>query len=196
MNRMHASPTIKRSLRLSLLAAAISVSVLINARPAAAATYDVNLSFTGGGTASLVGTVDLPIGNYTIMNGAPNPFTAVNLTLTVNGTPYSLVQADTSLIHGAGQFLIDANASTLIFNTANTNAGNPADLIFRTASTNDRYIIGSDADPAFEAAYTSAGDVLNTNITFPVQFGTIVPEPSTLILFSLAAGALLMLRRR
>jgi hypothetical protein len=107
-----------------------------------------------------------------------------------------LVQADTSLITGTGQFLIDANASTLIFNTANTNAQNPADLIFRTASTNDRYIIGSNGDPHFEAAYTSAGDVLNENITFPTQFGTIVPEPSTLILFSLAAGAFLMLRRR
>lgn len=196
MNRMHASPAIKRRLRLSLLAAAIGVSVLINARSAEAATYDVNLSFTGGGTASLVGTVDLPLGNYTIMNGAPDPFTAVNLTLTVNGTPYSLVQADTSLIHGTGQFLINANASTLIFNTANTDGKNPADLTFRTASTNDRYIIGSDFTPAFEAAYTSAGDVLNTNITFPTQFGTIVPEPSTLILFSFAAGAFLMLRRR
>jgi len=192
---MHASPTLKRSFRLSLVAAAIGVSVLINARSAEAATYDVNLAFTGGGTASLVGTVDLPLGNYTIMNGAPNPFTAVNLTLTVNGTPYSLVQADTSLIFGTGQFLINANASTLIFDTANSDAMDPADLTFRTASTNDRYIIGSNGIPAFEAAYTSAGDVLNENITFPVQFGTIVPEPSSLVLFSLGAGAFLMRRR-
>jgi hypothetical protein len=117
MNPMHASPNLKRSLRLFFLAAAMVISALIDARPAAAATYDVNLSFTGGGTASLVGTVDLPLGNYTIMNGAPNPFTAINLTLTVNGTPFSLVQADLSLITGTGQFLIDANASTLIFNT-------------------------------------------------------------------------------
>jgi hypothetical protein len=196
MNPIYASPTIKGRLRLSLLAGAISVFVLINAPSAAAATYDVNLSFTGGGTASLVGTVDLPIGNYTIMNGAPNPFTAVNLTLTVNGTPYSLVQANLSQITGTGQFFIDANASTLIFNTANANGQNPADLSFRTASTDDRYAIGSDADPHFEVALTSAGDVLNTNITFPVQFGTIVPEPSSLVLFSLAAGAFLMLRRR
>jgi hypothetical protein len=36
-----------------------------------------------------------------------------------------------------GQFLINANASTLIFDTANANGMNPADLIFRIASTND-----------------------------------------------------------
>src|ERR1700730_7615215 len=163
MNPMHASPNLKRSSRLFFLAAAMVIFALIDARSAGAATYNVNLSFSGGGTASLVGTVDLPLGNYTIMNGAPHPFTAGNLTLTVNGTPYSLVQADTSLISGTGQFLINANASTLIFDTANANSSNPADLIFRTASTNDRYIIGSNGDPHFEAAYTSAGDVLNGN---------------------------------
>ena len=140
MNPTHASPNLKRSMRLFFLAAAMVIFALIDARPAGAATYDVNLSFTGGGTASLVGTVDLPLGNYTIMNGAPDPFTAVNLILTVNGTPFSLVQANTSLITGTGQFLINANASTLIFNTANANAGNPADLRFQDVSTNDQYI--------------------------------------------------------
>jgi hypothetical protein len=129
------------------------------------------------------------------MNGNPDPFTGINLRLTVNGTPFDLVHADTSLISGTGQFLIDANASTLIFNTANADAQNPADLIFRTASTSDEYIIGSDAIPAFEVAYTSAGDVL-THPTFPVLYGTIVPEPSSLILCGLGVAALLLRRRQ
>ena len=184
------------ALRVAFFAVAIAGSVLINADSATAATYVVNRSWSGpGGTASLLGTVDLPLGNYTIMNGAPSPFTAINLTLTVNGTSYSLVLADTSLIAGTGQFLINANASTLIFDTANFGGGTPADLTFKTASTDDRYIIGSDADPHFEAGYTSAGDVLNEDVIFPTVFGTIVPEPSSLVLFSLAAGALLALRR-
>jgi hypothetical protein len=87
-----------------------------------------------------------------------------------------LVQADTSLIFGTGEFLINANASTLIFDTASFNGFNGVDFDFRTASTGDLYAIGSDADPAFEAAYTFAGDVVNMNITFPLQFGTIRPR--------------------
>jgi hypothetical protein len=190
-------PIVRPTLRAAFSATAIAASVLINVCSATAATYVVNRSWSGtGGIASLVGTIDLPLGNYTIMNMGPSPFTAIDLTLTVNGTPYSLVQADTSLIHGMGQFLIDATASTLIFDTANTDGLNGADLTFRTASTNDRYIIGSDFDPAFEVAYTSAGNVLNMDVTFPTVFGTIVPEPSSLILFSLAAGVLLTLHRQ
>jgi hypothetical protein len=92
-------------LRLSFLTAAAATSVLISAGSAMAATYSVNRSWSdGGGTASLVGTVELPFGNYTIMNGNPDPFTGINLTLTVNATPFGLIHADTSLISGTVPF--------------------------------------------------------------------------------------------
>ena len=64
-----------RILRLSFLTAAAALTVLISTRSTSAATYSVNRSWSDSmGTASLVGTVDLPFGNYTIMNGAPNPY--------------------------------------------------------------------------------------------------------------------------
>ena len=49
--------------------------------------YDVSRSWSdgSGGTASLIGTVDVAFGSYTIMNNGPSPFTSVSLTLIVNG---------------------------------------------------------------------------------------------------------------
>ena len=49
--------------------------------------YDVSRSWSdgSGGTASLIGSVDIALGSYTIMNNGPSPFTNVSLTLIVNG---------------------------------------------------------------------------------------------------------------
>ena len=165
------------ALRLSFLMAGIA-SVLINPGTAMAVTYSVNRSWNeGGNTASLVGTLDLPLGDYTIMNHAATPFTAINLTLTINETSFSVVSADTSVISGTGQFLIHATASMLTFDTANANGPNPADLAFRTGTTSVFYGIGSDQDPAFEVAYTATRSVL-THPTFPTLYGTSVGPPA------------------
>jgi len=162
-----------------------------------AVTYEVDRSFTEGfSTATLTGTVDVPIGNYVIQNGSPNPFTDVNLTLTVNGTPYNLSVASTDLISGSGQFTIDATPSILTFNAAG-DIDNPADLVFHDnipPIINNQYVIGSNGFPAFEVANTDAGTVGTRGVSFPAVFGLAIPEPSSLLLI-VAAGMILSGRR-
>jgi hypothetical protein len=135
-----------------------------------------------------VGTVDVPVGSYTIQNGTPNPFTNVNLILTVNGNPFPVLNAaNTSLVLGTGQFLVNATSSTLTFNTANANGINPANLAFVNSSTGlggPRYAIGFDASPGFENAINTSPIVV-ASVAFPVTFGTVqqvqqVPEPASL----------------
>jgi hypothetical protein len=128
--------------------------------------YTVNRSF---GNASLVGTVDVPTGHYTIMNGTPNPFTAVALTLTVNGASYNLTSAFTDYISGTGQFIIDATSTTLTFDTANADLSNPADLGFSDPSAQNLYLIGTDEVPHFEGAWTGAGNEVG-EVLFPLAF--------------------------
>src|SRR4029434_1774230 len=111
------------------------------------------------------------LGNYTIMNGGGDPFMNVMLTLTVNGTPFTLDHANTSQIFGTGEFFIDATMTSLTFDTANADEGNPADLNFYDSIDTNRYVVGSNGDPHFEAAYTTAGDVID-DISFPFLFGT------------------------
>jgi hypothetical protein len=135
-------------------------------------TYSVSRSWTDGiGTANLVGTVDVPLGNYTIMNGGAAPFTNVSLTLTLNGSSAFLDHADTSQIFGSGQFFIDATLSSLTFDTANADEGNPADLNFFDATNTTRYVTGSNGNPGFEAGYSQTDGVI-ANLSFPVVFGT------------------------
>jgi len=151
--------------------------------------------------ATLTGTVELPMGNYTIMNQTPAPFTAINLTLSVNGTPIVLfTNASTQSITGAGQFFINANSTALTFSTAHGDGQNPADLMFvNTGGVNvvPRYAIGTDAglSPGFEVAYYSGGSPL-ASVTFPTVFGILIPEPSTVTLGALGAAALTIARRR
>ena len=158
----------------------LTVMVVLGALfPAMATRYKVIRAWTGaGGSASLAGTVDVPIGSYTIMNGTPSPFTAVNLALTVNGTPSSLHGADTVMGMGAtAKFLIEASASTLTFDTANANGQNPADLVFGIFET-DLYGIGYDAVPGFEVG-RNAGGMVTAAVTMPTVFG--IPEPASII---------------
>ncbi|CCI23125.1 exported hypothetical protein [Microcystis aeruginosa PCC 9809] len=104
------------------LAGATSLAAMLTPVAATAVTFTVNRSWSqSGNNASLVGTVDVPIGSYTIdSTGTPNPFTNVNLTLTVNGNPFTLdtvVVIPSGSIIGTGQFLVNATSSTLTFNT-------------------------------------------------------------------------------
>jgi hypothetical protein len=151
----------------SVLAA---LTIMMIAGSAQAITYQVNQSW-GGGTATLVGTVDVPLGTYTIMNGGAAPFTNVMLTLTVNGTSFTLDHADTSQIFGTGEFIIDATMTSLTFDTANSDSGNPADLNFYDSINTNRYVLGSNGNPHFEGGITTAGEVFD-DISFPFFFGT------------------------
>jgi hypothetical protein len=169
----------KSILRVASLAGVISAVVLVAPSHAKGTQYNVNRLF---GNASLTGTVDVPIGNYTIMNETPNPFTAVDLTLTVNGTPFGLTHALTGLIRGTGQFFIEATSTTLTFSTANANGSNPADLIFSdnldTQSIN-KYGIGYNGHPGFEVGDTAAGSVI-VDAMFPAVFGVSAVSPCTI----------------
>jgi hypothetical protein len=170
------------------LAGATSLAAMLTPVAATAVTFTVNRSWSeSGNNASLVGTVDVPVGSYTIQNGTPNPFTNVNLTLTVNSNPFTLNTADTSLVSGTGQFLVNATSSTLTFNTANADGTNRANLAFVNSSTGfggPFYVIGTDGVPGFEIAINTSPDVV-ASVAFPVTFGTVqqvqqVPEPASL----------------
>ncbi|NCQ96525.1 MAG: PEP-CTERM sorting domain-containing protein [Microcystis wesenbergii Mw_QC_S_20081001_S30D] len=170
------------------LAGATSLAAMLTPVAATAVTFTVNRSWSGSATASLVGTVDVPVGSYTIQNGTPNPFTNVNLILTVNGNPFPVLNAaNTSGISGTGQFLVNATSSTLTFNTANANGSNAANLAFVNSSTGlggPLYAIGFDSIPGFEVAFGTTPNVL-ASVAFPVTFGTVqqvqqVPEPASL----------------
>ena len=155
---------------------------------AQAVVYNVNRSFASitNNTATLTGTLTAPLGNYVIQNQGASPFTNVNLLLTVNATPYNLVTVDTSLIKGTGQSSHQCDCYFLDVQHCQCKWPNPADLSFWDVILigDAKYAIGSDADPRFEVAETSAGKVLAfTPPTFPVLFGTAVPEP----FYSLAA---------
>jgi hypothetical protein len=171
------------------LAGATSLAAMLTPVAATAVTFTVNRSWSeSGNNASLVGTVDVPVGSYTIQNGTPNPFTNVNLILTVNGNPFPVLNAaDTSNISGTGQFLVNATSSTLTFNTANADGTNRANLAFVNSSTGfggPFYVIGTDGVPGFEIAINTSPDVA-ASVAFPVTFGTVqqvqqVPEPASL----------------
>jgi hypothetical protein len=93
---------------------AVVLIVAMIASNAQATIYNVDRTFTDGlSTVRLIGTLDIPIGSYTIQNAGPSPFTGVDLTLTVNTTDYRLNYALTGVIHGTGEFFIDATATTL-----------------------------------------------------------------------------------
>ena len=181
--------TTAKSLVGSLFAVALTALTMTITPSANATLYNVSRSWSeegcdgcgGGGSASLVGTVDVALGSYTIMNNGPSPFTSVSLTLIVNGgAPLHLDHAATSLIYGTGQFFIFATASSLIFDTANANGFNPADLIFFDATNMDSYVIGSDDSPHFQTAITGDGAfVVDTSISFPNVFGTARSVPDT-----------------
>ena len=182
-----------RTLRSGLLVLAFATASIVTSS-AKAIVYEVDRAFS---TVTLIGTVELPLGNYVIQNSAPNPFTAVNLTLTVNATPYNLTNALTGTILGTGVFTIDATPTTLTF-TANGNGTNPADLVFSDnfdPLSFNRYAIGSNGSPMFETAITTSGVVSNNSLRFPTVFGNAIPEPSTITLCAVAVLGICVRRR-
>jgi hypothetical protein len=99
-----------------VLAGATSLAAMLTpvAAKAVSVTYNVNRSWSqSGNNASLVGTVAVPLGNYTLQPSVPIPFTSVNLTLTVNGSPFTLNAAYNGS-SGDGKFLINATSSELM----------------------------------------------------------------------------------
>ncbi|MCZ8119796.1 MAG: PEP-CTERM sorting domain-containing protein [Microcystis sp. LE18-22.4A] len=180
------------------LAGATSLAAMLTPVAATAVTFTVNRSWSNGSNnASLVGTVDVPIGSYTINStGTPNPFTNVNLTLTVNGTPFTLdtVVIPSGSISGTGQFLVNATSSTLTFNT-NVSGFNAARVRFQNSGNpfgNRWYEIGTFLDfftfqlVNFEGSIASPGFTeVVASVSLPVTFGTAqtaqqVPEPASL----------------
>ncbi|MCZ8039633.1 MAG: PEP-CTERM sorting domain-containing protein [Microcystis sp. LE17-20A] len=180
------------------LAGATSLAAMLTPVAATAVTFTVNRSWSNGSNnASLVGTVDVPIGSYTINStGTPNPFTNVNLTLTVNGTPFTLdtVVIPSGSISGTGQFLVNATSSTLTFNT-NVSGFNAARVRFQNSGNpfgNRWYDIGTFLDfftfqlVNFEGSIASPGFTeVVASVSLPVTFGTAqtaqqVPEPASL----------------
>jgi hypothetical protein len=162
-----------------------------------AALAMAGVSWTDGFfNATLTGTVDIPIGNYVITNTIPNPFTSVNLTMTLDSNPYPLDTSDTSLITGTGEFHISATATDLTFDTANANNSNPADLQFvNSGNLSERYTIGFNGAPGFEAGFSDL-EVIIAEATLPTVFGVIVPEPSMTGIAGLGCLAALRWRRR
>ena len=195
------------------LAGATSLAAMLTPVAAKAITYTVNRSWSeSGDNASLVGTVDVPIGSYTINStGTPNPFSNVNLTLTVNGNPFTLdtVVIPGGSIIGTGQFFVNATSSTLTFNT-NTSDFDEAKVRFQNSgnpSGNRQYEIGTFVDVFnsqlvnLEGSISSPGftSVL-ASVSLPVTFGTAqtaqqVPEPASLfglgVLGTLGVGSTL-----
>jgi hypothetical protein len=163
-----------------------------------AVVYEVNRTFSDGfSTAMLTGTVSVPLGNYVIQNASPSPFTAVNLTLTVNAVPYSLTNALTDVITGTGQFTIDATATDLIF-IASGDVANPADLVFSdnlNPNAPNRYSIGSDGIPAFQIAATESEFVSTQMVQFPDVFGVAIPEPAAGLTLLIGMAGMGSLRR-
>ena len=189
---MNALPkiTTAKSLVGSFFAVALIAWTMTITPSANAIFYDVSRSWSDpfGGSASLIGTIDVPLGSYTIMNKGPSPFTSVSLTLMVkddtgfSSGPLHLDHADTSFISGTGQFLISATASSLIFDIANANSQNFAELDFldSTHFNQNGYAIGSSfGTPHFQSGFFGDNFVFDSSISFPNVFGTAASVPDT-----------------
>jgi hypothetical protein len=183
MNKNRLFPTLA-------LAGATSLAAMLTPVAAMAVTFNVNRSWSqGSDTASLVGTVDVPLGSYTIQNGTPNPFTNVNLTLTVNGNAVTLNAVDINNTFAPAQFLVNATSSVLTFNAdisgcsddceselefINSSQGTSGPF-YRIQSVSFFGVSESTEQGVIRSPFTNV--VSSTN--FPVTFGTAQQQPPT-----------------
>lgn len=185
-----------------MLVLGVAVASMI-ASSAQATRYKVYRSFTTNDlTAELTGTLDIPIGHYVLEHNSPSPFTDLNLTVNMNGTPFPLVYAITGGVTSNTQFIVEATSTALTFSTANEIPGMNTYLAFTDKTLYflpNRYIIGSYFGTDMELAQTTIDDGVQqaeANLTFPVIFGTAIPEPSTALLLCIGALGIATLRRR
>jgi hypothetical protein len=172
------------------LAGATSLAAMLTPVAAMAVTFNVNRSWSqGSDTASLVGTVDVPLGSYTIQNGTPNPFTNVNLTLTVNGNAVTLNAVDINNTFAPAQFLVNATSSVLTFNAdisgcsddceselefINSSQGTSGPF-YRIQSVSFFGVSESTERGVIQSPFT----IVVSSTNFPVTFGTAQQQPPT-----------------
>ncbi|TRU30456.1 MAG: PEP-CTERM sorting domain-containing protein [Microcystis aeruginosa Ma_QC_B_20070730_S2] len=187
MNKNRLLPTLALAGATSL--AAMLTPVAAMAIPAVT-TFNVNRSWSGGGgTASLVGTVDVPVGSYTIQNGTPNPFTNVNLTLTVNGNAVTLNAVSVAATAAPAQFLVDATSSVLTFNADVSGCSSNCESLLKFIDSSQGlsgplYFIGSEASFGFvgsreQGVIQSPFTSVVSSPNFPLTFGTAQQQPPT-----------------
>jgi hypothetical protein len=188
MNKNRLLPTLALAGATSL--AAMLTPVAAMAIPAVT-TFNVNRSWSSGSdTASLVGTVDVPLGSYTIQNGTPNPFTNVNLTLTVNGNAVTLNAVDVANTLTPAQFLVNATSSVLTFNADTSGCSDicQSELQFIDSSqglSGPLYRIGSSFLSLGSISSIEQGLIrspftsVSSSPNFPVTFGTAQQQPAT-----------------
>lgn len=187
MNKNRLFPTLALAGATSL--AAMLTPVAAMAIPAVT-TFNVNRSWSeGSDTASLVGTVDVPVGSYTIQNGTPNPFTNVNLTLTLNGNAVTLNAVDLTDTLAPAQFLVNATSSVLTFNADISGCSNDcvSELEFINSSQGTsgpfyRILLESSfglVDRREQGVIQSPFTSVVSSTNFPVTFGTAQQQPPT-----------------
>ena len=186
MNKNRLFPTLA-------LAGATSLAAMLTPVAAMAVTFNVNRSWSEGtNNASLVGTVDVSVGSYTIQNGSPNPFTNVNLTLTINGNAVTLNAVALTNTSAPAQFLVNATSSVLTFNPDVSDAGCSfscvSNLVFLDSSQGQAngpiYSIGSVSDLGSifreeRGVIQSPFTIVVSSTNFPVTFGTAQQQPPT-----------------
>jgi len=161
--------------------------VICFSTPAQAVVYNVNRSFADeNGPASLIGTADIPLGHYELQGiGLFDGFNSYQLLVNIDGFTEVLSVTGSAHIstYGTGKFLIDATESQLIFSTANTDVNSYAYFYFDGA-LGARFAVGG--PPNSEGAWMPINDVHNL-VTFPLVFGTAIPEPTLLALAGICA---------
>jgi hypothetical protein len=179
-----------------------AVLSLVAVNPVRAVTFNVvGASWTqGSNSASLTGTVDIPIGTYTFapgqLFGAPAPFTGFDLNLNINGRNSTPIFS--SIRTGAtSSVTLTATAADLQFSTSGASDSSVAYLLFNDFTSS--YFIGSDAIPGSQFA-SGYGDAVFASRSLPTVFAVSsdaqsVPEPTTIPGLLLTGGSLLLLRR-
>ena len=181
------------SLRRLLSVVSACVVVSAGASRASALTYSVNQLISDGITsATVTGTIDVALGDYTFTDG-DSPFSSVNLLLTIGASTYDLNAAGVTG-DGTGQLFVSATSGFLTLNATPS-----VELMFFKfgefgayqiihGSTTEHMVIGSD----FVSAAVTLPMVLGT-----ASGGTGVPDGSATVL--LLGGALMIvgcIRRR